>query len=371
MRISTMPEFIRRRFGTRTSDFLACYGLFSIIAAWVGADMFVGSKVLSQMSGFADWKCLLVLAAIFTSFTVLGGFAAVMVTDTFQAVLMIVSMVTLNVIAFQHVGSLKALVHGVPADYWQLFRPAGDAKYPWPALVFGYPVCGVAFWCADQTIVQRMLGARDLRQAQLGALYTGFLKILPPFLFMMPGIFCLVLQPHLKDPNDTFVTMLAKYMPVGMTGLMISVLAAASVAGVSGGLNAFTTIFTMDIYKRQFQPRRLGAPPQASQPVGGRGHGDGRRVRLAVPALEIEDEHLRHAAEPLRLFSPPVAVVFLSGIGWRRATAAGARATLYLGSAVFDCLGRYAVGGLARQSAGFAPGLLAEVHAALHDDGLL
>ena len=201
MRISTMPEFIRRRFGTQTSDFLACYGLFGIIVAWVGADMFVGSKVLSQMLGVADWKCLLILATIFTSFTVSGGFAAVMVTDTFQAALMIVSMLILNVIAFQHVGGLKGLAHCVPADYWQLFRPAGDAKYPWPALVFGYPVCGVAFWCADQTIVQRMLGARDLRQAQLGALYTGFLKILPPFLFMMPGIFCLVLQPGLKDPE--------------------------------------------------------------------------------------------------------------------------------------------------------------------------
>ena len=70
---------------------------------------------------------------------------------------MIVSMLTLNIIAFQHVGWFKGLMHGVPADYWQLFRPAGDAKYPWPALVFGYPVCGIAFWCADQTIVQRKI----------------------------------------------------------------------------------------------------------------------------------------------------------------------------------------------------------------------
>lgn len=148
MRISTMPEFIRRRFGTQTSDFLACYGLFSIIACWIGADMYVGSGLLSKMSGVADWKCLLVMAAIFTSFTVLGGFAAVMITDTFQAALMIVSMLILNVIAFQHIGWFKGLMHGVPADCWQLFRPAGDIKYPWPAMVFGYPVCGVAFWCA-------------------------------------------------------------------------------------------------------------------------------------------------------------------------------------------------------------------------------
>ena len=148
MRISTMPEFIRRRFGTQTSDFLACYGMIGIIAVWVGGDMFVGSKILNQLLGIEDWKCLLVLATIFTSFTVAGGFAAVMVTDTFQAVLMIASMLTLNVIAFGHVGGLRGLIHGVPADYWQLFRPATDAKYPWPAIVFGYPILGVAFWCA-------------------------------------------------------------------------------------------------------------------------------------------------------------------------------------------------------------------------------
>ena len=351
MRISTMPEFIRRRFGTRTSDFLACYGLFSIIVAWIGADMFVGSKVLNQILGVDEWKCLLVMAAIFTSFTVAGGFAAVMVTDTFQAVLMIVSMLTLNVIAFYHVGWFTGLVHGVPADYWQLFRPASDAKYPWPALVFGYPVCGIAFWCADQTIVQRMLGARDLRQAQLGAVYTGFLKILPPFLFMMPGIFCLVLRPYLenpdlvKNPDHVFLTMLASYMPHGMTGLMIAVLAAASVAGVSGGLNAFTTIFTMDVYKRQFRP-------DASA------HHLKRVSQLVVVAtatvavcvsLFLLWKSKMNVFDTLQTlfasFSPPVAVVFLAGIGWRRATAAGARATLYIGSTVSIGLGAMQLAG--------------------------
>ena len=106
--------------------------------------------------------------------------------------------------------------------------------------------------------MQRMLGARDLRQAQLGAVYTGFLKILPPFLFMMPGIFCLVLQPKLDEPDKAFLTMLEHYMPIGMMGLMISVLFAASVAGVAGGLNAFSTIFTMEIYKRKFRPDASG-----------------------------------------------------------------------------------------------------------------
>jgi SSS family solute:Na+ symporter len=351
MRISTIPEFMRRRFGTQTADFLACYGLVSIMTAWVGADMYVGSKVLNQILGVPDWQCLVVLTVIFTSFTVAGGFAAVMVTDTFQAVLMIASMLTLNFIAFGHVGWFHGLIHGVPADAfhgplhgvpadcWQLFRPAGDAKYPWPAIVFGYPILGIAFWCADQTIVQRMLGARDLKQAQFGAIYTGFLKILPPFLFMMPGIFCLVLRPYLenpdlvKNPDHVFLTMLATFMPHGMTGLMIAVLGAASVAGVAGGLNAFTTIFTMDIYRRNFRP-------DASQ------HHLKRVSQLvvvvtAIVAMGAALLMLRSGKNVfdtlqnvIASFSPPVAVLFLSGIGWRRATAAGSRATLYVGALV-------------------------------------
>ena len=216
--------------------------------------MFVGGRLLHQILGVPEWQCLVGLAVVFTSFTVAGGFAAVMVTDTFQAMLMIVLMVTLNAIAFWHVGSIDGLIHGIPHKYWTLVRPASDPNYPWPAIFLGYPVLGFWFWCTDQTIVQRMLGARDFRQAQLGAAFTGFLKILPPLLFMMPGIFCLVLEPKLRNPDEAFLTMFSRYMPIGMLGLMVSVLGAASVAGVSGGLNAFSTIFTMDIYRRRFRP---------------------------------------------------------------------------------------------------------------------
>ena len=338
LRITTMPEFMRRRFGNSTADFLSWYGLGTIIVLWVGGDLFVGSRLLHQMLGIDEWQCLLALAVIFTSFTVAGGFAAVMVTDAFQAVLMIGSMLTLNIIAFSHIGSLGALRDGVPADYWQLFRPAGDAKYPWPAIVLGYPILGLWFWCTDQTIVQRMLGARDLRQAQLGATFTAFLKILPPFLFMMPGIFCLVLQPRLDSPDKAFLTMLTNYMPVGMVGLMISVLFAASVAGVAGGLNAFSTIFTMDIYRRQVRA--------AASPIHLKRVSQWVVVVVAVAAVGAAMAMQRSGKNifdtlqsVIAYFAPPVATVFVLGVAWHRATAAAAQVTLYVGSAVSLSIG--------------------------------
>ncbi|HEX7261893.1 MAG TPA: hypothetical protein VF258_08770, partial [Luteolibacter sp.] len=126
MRITTMPEFIRRRFGRQAADFLSFYGLFTVIILWIGGDLFVGGKLLHQLLNYPEWACVVALAVVFMTFTVAGGFSAVMVTDTAQAIMMIVSMVVLNVIAFNHVGSIGKLVENVPGEFWQLFRPADD-----------------------------------------------------------------------------------------------------------------------------------------------------------------------------------------------------------------------------------------------------
>ncbi len=333
MRITTMPEFIRRRFGEQAADLLSYYGLCTVVILWIGGDLFVGGKLLHQLLNYPEWACVITLAVVFMTFTVAGGFSAVMVTDTAQAIMMIVSMLVLNIIAFSHVGSLGRLVESVPGEFWQLFRPAGDAKYPWIAIVLGYPIIGFWFWCTDQTIVQRMLGARDLKQAQYGTIYTGFLKILPPFLFMMPGIFCLALQPGLETPDRAFLTMLQTYMPVGMLGLMIAVLFAASVAGVAGGLNAFSTIFAMDIYKRKLRPASSD-------------HHLKRVSQLSIVAVSIAAVGIalllqgskKNIFDTLQgiicYFAPPITAVFLLSLLWERVTTKAVLATIYIGSAV-------------------------------------
>ncbi|MEO5715156.1 MAG: sodium/solute symporter [Luteolibacter sp.] len=333
MRITTMPEFIRRRFGRQAADFLSLYGLFTVIILWIGGDLFVGGKLLHQMLNYPETTCVVALAVVFTTFTVAGGFSAVMVTDTAQAIMMIVSMVVLNVIAYNRLGGLDELVKNVPGEFWQVLRPANDAKFPWVAIILGYPVIGFWFWCTDQTIVQRMLGARDLKQAQYGTIYTGFLKILPPFLFLMPGIFCLALKPDLDDPDKAFLTMLTHFMPVGMMGLMIAVLFAAAVAGVAGGLNAFSTIFTMDIYKGKLRPsasdHQLKRVSQISIVV----------VSIAAVgvALLLQGSK-KNIFETLQgmicYFAPPMTSIFLLSLLWKRVTTKGVLATLYIGTAV-------------------------------------
>ncbi len=334
MRITTLPEYIRRRFGKGAGDFLSFYGLFTVVIMWIGANLFVGGKMMHQiLPAYPEWACICALSLVFMTFTVAGGFAAVMVTDTVQAILMIGSMLALNIFAFKDIGSIHNLMDKVPGEFWQLFRPATDIKYPWPALVLGYPIIGFWFWCTDQTIVQRMLGARDLKQAQLGTIYTSFLKILPPFLFLMPGIFCLVLMPHLDDPDKAFTSMLGKFMPVGMLGLMIAVLFAATVAGVAGGLNAFSTIFTMDIYKPKLNPKasdlHLKVVSQVSIVVV---------TILSIGAALLMQHSKQNIFDTLQgfisYFAPPMAAVFLMSLIWKRVTATAVKTTLFVGTPV-------------------------------------
>ncbi len=331
--VSTMPEFMHRRFGTATHAYLSWYALFTTMILWLGGSLYTGALLMSQIMDWPLWVAALVLTIVATSFTVAGGLAAVVVTDVFQSVLMIGGALALTVIAFLEIGSVESVIAGVPDDYWTLIRPASDAKYPWPAMFLGYPVLGIWFWCTDQTIVQRVLGARDVRQGQLGCVFTGYLKVLPPFIFMLPGIFCYILHPDLNDPDQAFTTMVVNYLPAGMTGLIVAVLIAALVSTLDSGLNSFSTVFTLDIYVKNFRP---DATPKEIKWLG--------RVTtvlvgvLAIGVVLAMDTVARNLFDLLQgviaFVAPPMGAVFLIGVLWKRATAAAAFSTLVLGSIV-------------------------------------
>lgn len=330
-RVSTMPEFIHRRFGRGSHTFLSYYALFTTIVSWLGLVLYTGGLLFSQIMDWPLWVSLVVLMAIGTSFTVIGGLAAVMVTDAFQTVLMIGGAATLTGIGLYEVGGISALVDKVPASYWQLLQSGEQAEYPWYAMLLGYPVAGIWFWCADQTIVQRVLGAKDMRHGQLGTVLAAFLKILTPFLFLLPGILCFVLHPGLDDPNEAFATMIVNHLPTGMVGLIVAVLVAALISTIDSGLNSFSTVFTLDIYKRSIRPE---ASPSETKAVG--------RVATVVAAVAavcialVMDRFQRGLFDMIQsvigFIAPPVSAVFVIGVLWRRATSQAALATLVVGS---------------------------------------
>jgi len=337
-RISTMPEFMELRFDTRCRTFLSWYALFTTIVLWLGGALYSGGLLLMQITGWKLWICLVFLIAIATSFTITGGLAAVVYTDTFQSVLMIIASAILTIVAFFKAGGFEKIIQTVPPDYWQLFRPASDSTFPWPAIVLGYPVLGTWFWCTDQTIVQRVLGAKNKRQGQLGAVFAGFLKILTPLIFYIPGILCFVLYPNLENSDYAYMTLMTRLLPVGMVGLIVAVLIAALISTIDSALNSFSTIFTLDIYCKKIHPR---ADQKEIRWIG--------RVMtffigilsvfIALSMESVGRDLFNLLQGIIAFFAPPMAAVFLVGVLWRKATSKSAFFTLVFGSIISLSIG--------------------------------
>jgi len=333
--VSTMPEFMKKRFGEDCYTFMSWFALFSTIVMWLGGTLFAGGALLGQIMQWSLLKSVCVLAVVSASFTVAGGLAAVVVTDSFQSILMIVGAGALAVIGFREIGGIENLQHLQVGNLdssltWKLFHPKGSAD-PWYALVLGYPVLGFWFWCTDQTIVQRALGAKNLKQAQYGIMFASFLKVLPPIIFLFPGILAAVLLPGIEDDKLVFVNMVTTYLPSGMVGLIVAVLIAAVISTLDSGLNSFSTIFTLDIYKRKFNP---SASQNNTKQVG-------RIITILATLMAVGIAMYMDKASDTNLFNlfqsiigflaPPVAAVFLIGLFWNRATSKAAIWTLTAG----------------------------------------
>lgn len=343
-KVSTMPGFLRLRFGPSCHTFMSFYALFGIVVMWIGGTLYAGGSLLGQLLGWDLMTSIWALAILSTVFTVAGGLAAVMVTDSFQSVLMIIGAGILSVIALNEIGDLDALrnvtVRDTPQDLtWKLFHPA-DSPTPWYAFVLGYPVLAIWFWCSDQTIVQRALGARDLKQSQGGALFCGFLKILPPFIFILPGICAAVLMPGIKDDKEVFLKMVDAYLAPGLKGLIVAVLVAAVVSTLNSGLNSFSTIYTLDIHQHWFSKKpsaqsakRIG---QITTALAGL-----LAVGIAVYLMRTQEAGGHNLFDLMQsiigYMAPPVSAVFILGIFWNRSTAKAAIITLVSGSIL--CIG--------------------------------
>jgi SSS family solute:Na+ symporter len=305
----------------------------TIVISWLALTLFAGGILIRQVFDIPMWMSAMVLLVISAFFTMLGGLKAVAYTNVYQMILLIVVSLVLVIVGLDRVGGIQALVDKVPADYWVMFKPNSDEAFPWQPIVLGYPVMGVWFWCTDQSMVQPVLAAKDLREGQLGTNFTGWLKILDVALYILPGILCFALFPTLENPDEAYLTMVENLFPVGMVGLVFAVLTACLVSTIGSALNALSTVFTMDIYVKRFRP-------DASQR---RINYVGRLVTVIGAVIAIAMTVAIDAIKGLNLFNvfqsvlgfiaPPMAAVFVLGIFWKRATTRAANFALTIGTA--------------------------------------
>ncbi|MFV1994095.1 MAG: sodium:solute symporter [Verrucomicrobiales bacterium] len=347
-KVATLPDFLEKRYNRPCRDMLAVFSMVSAVVIHIGFSFLTGGIVLRDLFGINLYLAITAIAALTALYTIVGGLLAVVLTEAIQTVVLILGATVITWIAWQKMGGWDAMVASLDATgdtgKLSMLRPHGDASgMPWYAIFLGYPVLGIWYWCADQTIVQRVLGAKDENHARVGPLFAGIIKIVPVFIFVLPGLLAYTLASTGKldlsaltdahgnvDSKGIYTAMITQLLPVGLKGLLIAALLAALMSTVSGALNSISTLAAFDLYKR-FKPK---TPDHHLVVVGRIAAAIAVVVSIAlIPVLDRAPSIFNALNDIIAHIAPPVTCVFLLGVFWKRANAFSAQWTMIIGAA--------------------------------------
>lgn len=340
-KVATLPDFLERRYCRECRDWLAVISMFAAIVFHIAFPLSSGWIVLHGVFGIEKWTCILMICGLTALYTVLGGLAAVVMTETIQAIVLIVGAIIITAFAYVKVGGwdqiVVALDHANESFRLSLLRsPEIEQKFPWYSVFLGYPVLGIWYWCADQTIVQRVLGAENENHARLGPLFCAVIKILPVFIFVLPGlIFYVILKQGLvtgvqvTDSKEVYGLMIKSLLPTGLFGVMAAALMAALMGNLASAANSISTLFSYDLWKR-FRP---DTPERRLVIIGRTATFLSFVLGIAlVPLLDLYASIFEAINDIIAHMAPPITCVFTLGIFWGRASGRSAKHTMWLGS---------------------------------------
>ena len=361
--VTTLPDFLEKRYCRPCRDWFAGISILSAIFIHLGFSLYTGAVVLEGflLVGVVDdpeqyrLLTIIAIAGITGLYTIIGGLMAVVLTESVQTIVLLIGSISITVIGYNAVGGWEGMQSAIASlasespeaarkvgNHLSILRPHGDASdLPWYSVLLGYPVLGLWYWCADQTIVQRVLGAKDENHARVGPLFAGFIKILPVFIFVLPGVICLALiqqgkLPQLPltsqgQPNSehTLDLMITELLPVGLKGVMAAALLAALMSTVSGALNSIATLFSYDLFKR-WRPEtsdrtlvRVGRAVTFCAMVA---------AILWSPWVGQFGSIFKGINQVIGYVAPPVTALFIWGVFVRRLSATAALTTAWFGT---------------------------------------
>ncbi|KAM4896238.1 sodium/glucose cotransporter 4-like [Sylvia borin] len=366
--VVTMPEYLQKRFGGhRIQIYMSVLSLIIYILTRISADIFAGALFIQVSLGWNLYLSTVLLLAVTAVYTIFGGLTAVIYTDLLQTIIMVLGAFVLMFIGFEKVGWYEGLqekymtaipevtvpnttCHLPRADSFNVLRDPITGDLPWPGLMFGLTVVAIWCWCNDQVMVQRALSARNLSHAKGGSVFAGYLKLLPVFFIVMPGMISRALFPDevgCVDPevckrvcgaavgcsNIAYPKLVIELMPDGLRGLMIAVMMAALMSSLTSVFNSSSTLFTIDIWQRI----RKQASEQELMIVG-------RVFIVILVVISILWIPIIQTANSGKLFdyiqsigsylTPPVTALFILAIFWKRVNEPGAFWGLMIGLAV-------------------------------------
>lgn len=331
--VYTMPEFLERRFNPQSRRLLSIIQLLSYVITKASVTIFAGALVFNQFLGVDFWTGAIILVVVTGVYTIFGGLHAVMYTEAIQAIVLLAGSLVLMIFGLREVGGWDALISALPKEKLNMFPPMDDPNYPWLGILIASPIVGIWYWCTDQHIVQRCLAARNEQQARRGTIFAAYLKLMPFFIFLIPGLIAYVLHSQgklqLDDNNAAFPAMVKHIMPVGLRGLLAGGLLAALMSSLASVYNACSTLYTMDIYQKQH--------PEASEKqlvkVGRIATGVVVVLgMLWIPLMGRISTGLYDYLQSVQSYlAPPIAAVFLLGVFFKRLNAKGAYSAMVVG----------------------------------------
>jgi len=272
---------------------------------------------------------LAVVAAIYTAS---GGLKAVVYTDAIQAVILIIGCSILTYILMEKVDfDFARVVATAPAEHFSVVRPMDDESLPWLGLLVGVPFLGFWYWSTNQYIIQRVLGGKDIRHARWGVIFAGFLKIIPLFVMVIPGAIALTLYPDIAKGDQVFPFLVTNVLPVGLVGLVLAGLISAIMSSVDSALNSSSTLVVIDFIK----PNRPNITNEEIVKYG--------RITTFVlmiiaamwaPQIQNFTGLWDYLQQMFSIIVPPIVVIFLVGVFFKRGNGDGAFWTLIIGTAI-------------------------------------
>ena len=373
-KVFTMPEFLERRFSPTARTVLSLISLVAYVLTKIAVGIYAGGVVfavllpeLNFLGMNSFWIGSILVILITGLYTILGGMSAVAYTETLQTIVLIIGSALVTLFGLQAVGGwdeLRSIVGSEMFNLWKPLVPSGieaswapvkeagkmawyfNDNYPWLGMLFCAPIIGLWYWCTDQYIVQRALGAPNEQQARRGAITAAFFKLLPVFIFIIPGIICFalaksgkmpVLTQQLMDTNgavirdnaqQAFPLLVAYVLPIGIRGLVVAGLLAALMSSLAGAFNASSTLFTIDFYSR-LRPKTsehklvwIGRVATGVMVIIG---------LLWIPVIQGGKGLYDYLQGLQSYLAPPIFVVFFFGVFNKRLNAKGCLAALITG----------------------------------------
>ena len=332
IKIFTMPEFLERRFAPNSRSVLSVISLVSYVLTKVAVTVYAGGVVFKTVFGIESiwgidffWISAVGLVVITGLYTIFGGMKAVMYTSVLQTPVLLIGSIVILVVGLVKVGGWVE-VERIAGDNMHLIRSASDPQFPWTGVLLGSAIIGFWYWCTDQYIVQRVLSGRDQKQARRGSILAGYFKLLPVFLFLIPGMVAFALSQkgllQVSSSDSAFAAMVAQLLPSGISGVVVCGLLAALMSSLASLFNSSAMLFTEDFYKKM----KPGKDPKHYLRVG--------RIVTAVVVLlgiiwipvmlglgKVLYAYLQGVQS---LLAPAIASVFLLGVFWKRTTAKAA-----------------------------------------------